>query len=153
MRLSWPEYGCLIATAVASRSEDPHTKVGACALSKEGRIVSTGYNGLKSGFVVEDWMSKDENRQKKREIMIHAEANALSLIRKGDAETICLTMSPCFACSKDIVANGIKKVYYIKEYSQCCKYKEIFDFYGVHYEQLSADSLFKMKEYTKLWIH
>ena len=152
MRLSWHEYGCMMALAASSRSEDPHTKVGACILNKEGRIISTGYNGLKKGFPVKEWMKKEENRPRKREIMIHAESNALSLIRKGEGESICLTMSPCFACAKDIVAHEIQRVFYLKEYDQCSKFKEIFDFYKIHFQELNQDSLTKIKSHLQSWI-
>jgi len=152
MRLSWVEYGCLIAASAASRSEDPHTKVGACILNEEGRIVSTGYNGLKSGVNLPQWMHDEKNRPKKRELMIHAETNALSFIRKGEGDTMCLTMSPCFACAKDIAANQIKRVFYIEQYSQCDKFKEIFDFYGIYYKQLTKDSIQKIKSHLSTWI-
>ncbi len=152
MRLSWHEYGCMMALAASSRSEDPHTKVGACILNKEGRIISTGYNGLKKGFPVKEWMKKEENRPKKREIMIHAETNALSLIRKGEGESICLTVSPCFACAKDIVSHEIQRVFYIKQYDQCDKFKEIFDYYKIFYKELNPESILKIKENLKLWI-
>lgn len=152
MRLSWHEYGCMMALAASSRSEDPHTKVGACILNKEGRIISTGYNGLKKGFPVKEWMKKEENRPRKREIMIHAESNALSLIKKGEGESICLTISPCFACAKDIVAHEIQRVFYLKEYDQCNKFKEIFDFYKIHFQELNQDSLTKIKSHLQSWI-
>jgi dCMP deaminase len=152
MRLSWHEYGCMMALAASSRSEDPHTKVGACILNKEGRVISTGYNGLKKGFAVKEWMKKEENRPKKREIMIHAETNALSLIRKGEAESICLTISPCFACAKDIVAHEIQRVFYIREYDQCNKFKEVFDFYKVHYQELKEENISKIKSHLQTWL-
>ena len=152
MRLSWHEYGCLIAASASSRSEDPHTKVGACILNREGRIISTGYNGLKSGISLPSWMKEENNRQKKRELMLHAESNALSLINKGQGETMCLTISPCFACAKDIVAHEIKKVFYIKQYEQCDKFKELFDYYGIYYKQINTDSIQKIKNHLISWI-
>lgn len=152
MRLSWMEYGCLIAASASSRSEDPHTKVGACILNKEGRIISTGYNGLKSGATLPSWMHEEKNRPKKRELMIHAEANALSLIKKGEGDTMCLTISPCFACAKDIAAHQIKKVIYINQYPQCDKFKEIFDYYEIYYRQIDKTSIEKIKNHLSLWI-
>lgn len=151
VRLSWSEYGCLMAIAASSRSEDPHTKVGACILNKQGRIISTGYNGLKRGFRVEEWMKKEDHRQKKREIMLHAETNALSLIKKGEGSAICLTISPCFACAKDIVSHEIEKVFFLKEYDNCKKYKEIFDYYGIFYKRIDQTGLNKIKSHLQSW--
>lgn len=44
MRPDWPKYFMNIAEVVATRSEDPKTRVGS-VLVKNNRIVSTGYNG------------------------------------------------------------------------------------------------------------
>jgi deoxycytidylate deaminase len=84
--------------------------------------------------------------------MLHAETNALSLIRKGDADTICLTISPCFACAKDIVSHEIQRVFYIKEYDQCNKFKEIFEYYKIYYKELNPESFSKIKSHLQLWI-
>ena len=44
--ISWDEYFMSIAELTAKRSKDPSTKVGACIVDKENRIVGTGYNGM-----------------------------------------------------------------------------------------------------------
>jgi dCMP deaminase len=59
------------------RSEDPFRKVGACALSKDNRVLGVSYNGLKSGFNVDSSFWND--RDSRRPYMIHAEANLFSL--------------------------------------------------------------------------
>ena len=77
MRLSWDKYALNLATEASKRSEDPHKKVGACALSFDNRVLGVAYNGLASGKNVDEnfWNDRDERRK----YMIHAETNLLSL--------------------------------------------------------------------------
>ena len=42
--ISWDEYFMGIALLAAKRSKDPNTQVGACIVSPENIIISTGYN-------------------------------------------------------------------------------------------------------------
>ena len=44
--ISWDEYFMGVALLAARRSKDPNTQVGACIVSPENIILSTGYNGL-----------------------------------------------------------------------------------------------------------
>ena len=48
--ISWDEYFMGIAKLTAGRSKDPNTQVGACIVSKDNRILSTGYNGAPNNF-------------------------------------------------------------------------------------------------------
>lgn len=136
-RLSKEEYGCLIALAVSSRSEDPHTKAGCCIFNKEGRILSTGYNGLSNGKLLPKILTDDNFRDVKRNIFIHAETNALSLIKRGEGETICLNMNPCGNCAINIVSHGIKNVVFVYDYPISQDYRNIFSFYNISHRKLS----------------
>lgn len=136
-RLTKDEYGCLIALSVSSRSEDPHTKAGCCVCNNEGRILSTGYNGLINNKSLPSILQDEEYRDIKRNIFIHAETNALSLIKKGEAETIYLNMNPCSNCSVNIAAHGIMKVVFVYDYPKSQEYKYIFDFYNILYRKIS----------------
>jgi dCMP deaminase len=114
----------------ASRSEDLHKKVGACILNKEGRVLSLGYNGLAPKLVVDDnfW----ENRDFRRDYVIHAEVNALALIKKQDEPyLIATTLLPCSHCAINIACYGIKIVVYNEEYEKDQKAKDIFKFYNI----------------------
>ena len=44
--ISWDEYFMGIAMLAAKRSKDPNTQVGACIVSADNIIISTGYNGM-----------------------------------------------------------------------------------------------------------
>ena len=48
--LSWDEYFMSIAALTAMRSKDPNTKVGACIVAEDNRVLSVGYNGAPNGF-------------------------------------------------------------------------------------------------------
>ena len=47
--ISWDEYFMGIAMLAARRSKDPNTQVGACIVSQDNIILSTGYNGMPKG--------------------------------------------------------------------------------------------------------
>lgn len=142
-RISKTEYGLLIALSSSLRSEDPHTKVGCAIENKEGRIISIGYNGLKEKQILH--FSAENNRDKKRNFFIHAETNALSLIKKGDADVIYLTHSPCIFCCHNIAAHGIKRIVFLNEYNT--EYKEILSSYEIafsHYKNIKNDILLNL---------
>ena len=48
-RISWEKFAIEIADTASLRSEDPHRKVGACALNYSNMVIGVGYNGLASG--------------------------------------------------------------------------------------------------------
>ena len=47
--ISWDEYFMGVSILSALRSKDPNTKVGACIVNKNKRIVGIGYNGFPVG--------------------------------------------------------------------------------------------------------
>lgn len=48
--ISWDEYFMGIASLSALRSKDPNTKVGACIVDDDKKVVSIGYNGMPKGL-------------------------------------------------------------------------------------------------------
>lgn len=146
-RLTVDEYGCHLTLAGKSRSEDPHTRCCAVGMRKDKSILGISYNGLKAGFELPEWMKLEENRHKKSELFIHAEDNLFRFVKDDDCDTVYINLSPCMACAKRIVAQKVRRVVYLKEYHSCKKFKEIFDFYGILYEELSQSSKDKIWEY------
>jgi len=129
-RISFIQAASETAKIWATRSEDMHKKVGACILDKEGRVLSVGYNGLtpKLNVDINFW----KNREHRRDYVIHAEANALSLIKKQDNPyLIATTLLPCSHCATNIACYGIKIVVYNEEYEKDQKAKDIFKFYNI----------------------
>lgn len=147
--LSWDEYFMGVAKLSALRSKDPNTKVGACIVSEDNRILSIGYNGAPNGF--EDkyfpWDREGSNLETKYFYVCHAEMNAILNFRgsKKDLENakIYVDLFPCNECAKLIIQSGIKKVIYLSD-----KYngtdaniasKTLFDTCNVTYEKISLD--------------
>jgi len=148
-RLTKKRYGLLQALAASSRSEDPHTRVGCAVENYEGRIVATGYNGLPPKIELPIRLMLEDNRVEKAALMIHAEANALSLVNHGSAYTLYCTISPCGACCSLAAANKVKKIVFLKEYLvkgiPDQSYKAKLDFYGIEYELATADDIRAIK--------
>ena len=48
--ISWDEYFMSMAILSSKRSKDPNTKVGACIVSMDKKVLSVGYNGMPIGI-------------------------------------------------------------------------------------------------------
>lgn len=128
-RISWQEYALKIAEVASLRSEDPFVKVGACALDHSNRVIGVAYNGLASGKNAPDnfWLDRDARRP----YVIHAEANLLSLFKRGDCSLLACTLLPCSSCASLISAHGIKTVIYRDLYDRDTKALDIFKFNSI----------------------
>jgi len=135
MRIPWEKYALDLAKTASQRSEDPHMKVGACALNKHNMVLALGYNGLASRKEVDD--SFWEDRDLRRPYMIHAEANCLSLVKKEEVKLLAVTLLPCSSCATLIASYNIPKVVYGEVYERDMKSLEIFDFYDIECVKLS----------------
>ena len=136
--ISWDEYFMGIALLAANRSKDPNTQVGACIVSPENVIISTGYNGLPNGCSDDDypWDSG------KYPFVVHAELNAIlnaggRLLRGA---RIYVALFPCNECAKAIIQSGVKEVYYLSDkYADSLATmasKRMMDSAGVRYIQM-----------------
>lgn len=115
--ISWDEYFMGIALLSAKRSKDPNTKVGACIVDDENKVVSIGYNGMPR-LIDETKISwnKGEGLDSKYLYVCHAEFNAILNTRNGSALKGCklyVTLFPCNECAKAIIQTGIKEVIYL----------------------------------------
>ena len=115
--VSWDEYFMGIALLSCERSKDPNTKVGACIVDENKKVVSIGYNGMPSGCDESQlsW-NKGEGLDSKYLYVCHAEFNAILNTRNGSALrgcTLYVTLFPCNECTKAIIQTGIKEVVYI----------------------------------------
>lgn len=114
--ISWDEYFMGIAVLSAFRSKDPSTKVGACIVDQNHKVVSIGYNGMPRG-VDETQVSweKGDGLDSKYLYVCHAEFNAILNTRNGSALEGCsiyVTLFPCNECAKAIIQTGIKELVY-----------------------------------------
>lgn len=127
------------AYIVAQESHCVSWKVGAI-ISKDGRIISTGYNGTpagcshancddhakKSGWLDSYGKLRGMYRQAHNEWSkaneIHAELNAILYAAKTgqsiDGAEMHVTVSPCPDCAKAIAQSGIKRVVYNELYDR-----------------------------------
>lgn len=112
-----------IALEIATASKCVSKQVGA-VIVKDGRILSTGYNGTPAGYVncCDYWENEytGEHHDWSKTYEIHAEMNAIIwAARKGisiEDATIYVTLEPCSECSKNLIASGIKRIVYLKPY-------------------------------------
>ena len=139
--LSWDQYFMGIATLSAMRSKDPHTRVGACIVAPDNRILSVGYNGMPRGCSDDEypWERSGDELDTKYLYVTHSELNAILNYRGGSLEGAKLYVSlfPCNECAKAIIQSGIKTIVY-----DCDKYadtpsviasKRMLDAAGVRY--------------------
>ena len=115
--ISWDEYFMGLAILSSLRSKDPNTKVGACIVDDEHKVVSIGYNGMPTGIdeTQISW-NKGEGLDSKYLYVCHAEFNAILNTRNGSALkgcTLYVTLFPCNECAKAIIQVGIKELVYL----------------------------------------
>lgn len=123
-RISWDEYGLVLASAVSTRATCPRRQVGAVIMDNYlHTIVATGYNGAPSddehctevGCLMVDGHCKRT---------IHAEENAIiQFLEKcfhstpnPSTVTLYCTLQPCDNCMELIKAVGIERIIWNEDY-------------------------------------
>ena len=111
-RPSWDEYFLGMIDYIGSRATCDKSGSG-CVVTRDNRIISTGYTGSVSGLphcndVGHDMKAGHCTRT------IHAEHNAMSQALKFgvslDGATMYCKIAPCLACAKMADSLGIKRV-------------------------------------------
>jgi len=113
--ISWDEYFMGVAMLAARRSKDPSTQVGACIVSADNIILSTGYNGLPKGCSDDEYPWAREGAETKYPYVVHAELNAI-LNCNGKSlrgAKIYVALFPCNECAKAIIQAGLTEVIYL----------------------------------------
>lgn len=121
----WPLRYMKIAKVVSEWSSCLSRSVG-CVITKNNRIVATGYNGAPAGVKnckeTGICLRKSSPSGTNLEMCIatHAEQNALIQAAKMgiavEGGDIYVTARPCTTCIKLIINAGIKNVYYLEDY-------------------------------------
>tara|TARA_B110000211_G_scaffold226697_1_gene280614 strand:+ start:1264 stop:1722 length:459 start_codon:yes stop_codon:yes gene_type:complete len=113
-RLTWDEYFISLTLLLASRSPSERLKVGS-VIVQDNRIISSGYNGFPASTKHTSIMKNGHEIN-----TIHSEINAIcDAAKRGvsiEGSTIYINYFPCIYCAKSIIASGIKKVIYYKDY-------------------------------------
>lgn len=117
--ISWDEYFMGVALLAAERSKDPNTRVGACIVDDQNRILSTGYNGFPQGCSDDEfpWNRNEEEGETKYKFVVHAELNAI-LNTRGKSlagSRLYVGLFPCHECAKAIIQAGIREVIYLSD--------------------------------------
>ena len=115
--ISWDEYFMGVALLAARRSKDPNTQVGACIVSPDNIILSTGYNGLPCCCSDDVFPWEREGAETKYPYVVHAELNAILNSPNHDlrGSRMYVTLFPCNECAKAIIQSGIKELIYLSD--------------------------------------
>ena len=115
--ISWDEYFMGIAMLAAKRSKDPSTQVGACIVSPDNIIISTGYNGMPKGCSDDEFPWGRTGEETKYPFVVHAELNAILNANGRDlrGSRIYVALFPCNECAKAIIQSGVKEVLYLSD--------------------------------------
>jgi dCMP deaminase len=119
VRPSWDDYFMALARIIATRSSCDRLHAGA-VLVKDGRIISTGYNGAPPGL---DHCDDVGHLMEEGHCVrtVHGEHNALlqAAVLGGSStkgSTMYSVYTPCIHCAKYIATCGIVRVVYGKIY-------------------------------------
>ena len=140
--ITWDEYFMGVAMLAARRSKDPNTQVGACIVSPDNIIISTGYNGLPNGCSDDEYPWEREGEETKYPYVVHAELNAILKANGRDlrGSRLYVALFPCNECAKAIIQAGVKEVLYLSDkYASTAATrasKRMLDSAGVTYRQL-----------------
>jgi dCMP deaminase len=122
-----------VASVVSERGTCSRLQVGV-VISRDGRIIVTGYNGAPAGidhcnhtcdcgFPGNPNMPNHTEDCAKRQpctVSSHAEQNAIAFAAKHglalDQSELHVTHGPCLACARSIINAGIRKVTYVEEF-------------------------------------
>lgn len=125
-----------VASVVSERGTCSRLQVGV-VISRDGRIIVTGYNGAPAGvehcshecdcgqverskLMGVGFCRTDCASQQPCTVSSHAEQNAIAFAAKHglalDQSELHVTHGPCLACARSIINAGIQKVTYVEEF-------------------------------------
>lgn len=147
IRPSWDKYFMKIVEMVGTRGTCDRGRIG-CVITKNQRIISTGYVGSPIGLPHCDEIGHEmhtvthpDGHQSRHCIRTtHAEQNAICQAAKIgislDGATLYIKMTPCYTCAKMLINAGIKRVVCAQDYHAGARSKEIFAEAGVQFKLL-----------------
>jgi deoxycytidylate deaminase len=112
-----------MAKTIAGLSEDPKTQVGSIIVSKNGSVISAGFNHGPRGNLggKMNWARRTEGPllDTKALYVVHAERDAIIKFEGISTElrgaTIYTLYFPCSECAREIAESGIARVVYADE--------------------------------------
>ncbi len=102
-----------LAQLVSTWSKDPSKQIGAVAIGDKRQILAQGYNGFPRGVI--DSEDRYADRQRKYELVVHAEMNVIyNASYNGvslDGSTLYVHGLPvCSECAKAVIQVGVRNV-------------------------------------------
>jgi len=149
-KLSWDDYFLKIVEAVSLRATCNRGKTG-CVITKNNRILVSGYPGAPSGIpscdevghMLEKVIHEDGTISEHCHRTVHAEFNGiLQAARVGvslEGGTLYCSMTPCMRCAMAIIQVGIKRVVCQGKYHQGKISEDLF-------KQANIEIVFKNNE-------
>lgn len=115
--ITWDDYFMSVAKLASMRSKDPNTQVGACIVSRDNVIISTGYNGFPKGCSDDEFPWAREGEDTKYPFVVHAELNSILNANGKDlrGSKLYVALFPCNECAKAIIQSGISEVVYLSD--------------------------------------
>ena len=111
-----------ISEVTATRATCPRRQVGAVIVDRRGYILSTGFNGVPSGFAhcIDEpcpGASCASGTGLDSCIALHAEANAVARLKEPfEAESAYVTTAPCISCTKLLLATSVQRIIFKSDY-------------------------------------
>lgn len=145
-RPSWDEYFMNIAGVVSSRATCDRASVG-CVITKDNRIISTGYNASIPGKPhCDDVGHLLINHSCVR--AVHAEENAIANAAKYGVSllgaTAYITHFPCWKCFRNMINAGIQRIVFLTPKAN--------DWTKLLWEQnMSEEKVFKLDSESDSW--
>ena len=146
--ISWDTYFMGVALLSSYRSKDPNTKVGACIVNQQKRIIGIGYNGFPYGCSDDEfpWERNGDYLDCKYPYVVHAEPNAiLNSTTSLENAILYVTLFPCNECAKLIIQAGIKEVVFLEDKyassESIIASKRMFDAVGIKYRKMNYLSI------------
>jgi dCMP deaminase len=138
---NWHTYFLDLTDAIARRSKDPNTQVGAIIVGPAHEIRSTGYNSFPRH--IRDDIPERLVRPEKYRWIEHAERNAIyNAARCGtptEGCTLYCQIMPCMDCARAVVQTGIRNVIVSftkhEAYKDTPRWKEEFERVAVLFEE------------------
>ena len=90
---------------------------GACIVSPDNIIISTGYNGMPKGCSDDEYPWEREGEDTKYPYVVHAELNAIlnASGRPLKGSRLFVALFPCNECAKAIIQSGVQEVFYLSD--------------------------------------
>ena len=144
--ITWDEYFMGIAHLSRERSKDPNTRVGACIVDDNHRILSIGYNGTPNGIDDNEfpWAREGKPLETKYLYVCHGELNAIMNCKGRELNgcTIYVTLFPCNECTKLIIQSGIQRLVYdddkYADTDSVIASKKMLEMAGIVYEKYES---------------